>query len=566
MSTFGFGSDGVPENGDDTGPAFADGVVAAAGIAVYGAGSTDAAAARAALVDADVPAKLVAKDAALWGPDAEAEAKIRLGWVDTFRRSRELLPRLAELRTELADLDHVVLAGMGGSSLAPEVITRTLGVELTVLDTTDPAQIRAALADRLERTLVVVSSKSGGTVETDSHRRAYWQAFLDSGMSEAEVGRHFVMVTDPGSPLETTARELGAQVFLADSEVGGRYSALTAFGVVPSALAGVDVAELFDQAEDLLAALPEESGNPGLALGAALGAAAHAGRDKVALVSDGTGIVGLGDWAEQLIAESTGKDGKGILPVVIETPDSPGAHGTDVLTVTVGGAQPPFAVPGGGVRPDLAVNGPLGAQFLLWEFATAIAGRVIGIDPFNQPNVTESKNNTTRILAEGLPAESPSFAEGAIEVYGGGGDSLAAVLGALVDGIDPHGYLAVLAFLDRFGDARAEQARGLLATASGRPVTFGWGPRYLHSTGQYHKGGPQVGSFLQITGAVTEDLAIAGKPYTFGDLQAAQAAGDRKAMTDRGRPVVHLHLTDRAAGLDQLLRALASLPASKDSH
>ncbi|WP_203702256.1 glucose-6-phosphate isomerase [Asanoa iriomotensis] len=551
----------MPENGDDAGPAFADGVVAAAGIAVYGAGSADVAATRASLVGAGVPAKLVDKDATLWGPDAEAEAKIRLGWVDTFRRSRELLPRLAELRTELADLDHVVLAGMGGSSLAPEVITRTLGVELTVLDTTDPAQIRAALADRLERTLVVVSSKSGGTVETDSHRRAYWQAFVDSGMSEAEAGRHFVVVTDPGSPLETTGHEMGAQVFLADSDVGGRYSALTAFGVVPSALAGVDVAELLDQAEELLPALSEESGNPGLALGAALGAAALAGRDKVALVSDGTGIVGLGDWAEQLIAESTGKDGKGILPVVIETPDSPGAHGGDVVTVTVGGAQPPAGVPGGGVRPDVAVNGPLGAQFLAWEFATAVAGRVIGIDPFNQPNVTESKNNTTRILAEGLPDESPAFTEGAIEVHGGSGDSLAAVLGGLVDGIDSHGYLAVLAFLDRVGDARAEQSRALLATAAGRPVTFGWGPRYLHSTGQYHKGGPQVGSFLQITGAVAVDLPIPGKPYGFAELQAAQAAGDRKAMTDRGRPVVRLHLTDRAEGIDQLLRALASLPA-----
>jgi hypothetical protein len=453
---------------------------------------------------------------------------------------------------------------MGGSSLAPEVITRTLGVELTVLDTTDPGQIRAALADRLERTLLVLSSKSGGTVETDSHRRAYWQAFLDAGMSESEAARHFVVVTDPGSPLETTGGELGAQVFLADSEVGGRYSALTAFGVVPSALAGVDVAELLDQAEELLPALSEESGNPGLALGAALGAAVAGGRDKVALISDGTGIVGLGDWAEQLIAESTGKDGKGILPVVIETPDSPGAHGRDVVTVTVGGAHSPSGVPGGGVRPDVAVNGPLGAQFLVWEFATAIAGRVIGIDPFNQPNVTESKNNTTRILAEGLPAESPAFTEGAIEVYGGSGDNLATVLGALVDGIDPHGYLAVLAFLDRLADARAEQARALLATAAGRPVTFGWGPRYLHSTGQYHKGGPQVGSFLQVTGAVVDDLAVPGKPYSFAELQAAQAAGDRKAMTDRGRPVVRLHLTDRAAGVDELLRALSGLPARQD--
>jgi hypothetical protein len=216
-------------------------------------------------------------------------------------------------------------------------------------------------------------------------------------------------------------------------------------------------------------------------------------------------------------------------------------------------------VPGGGARPDLSVNGPLGAQFLAWEYATAIAGRVLGIDPFNQPNVTESKTNTTRILAAGLPDESPSFTEDAIEVYGGEGADLRAVLGALIGGIADEGYLAVLAYLDRVGDTRAEEVRAKLAAASGRPVTFGWGPRYLHSTGQYHKGGPQVGSFLQITGAVTDDLPVPGKPYGFGELQAAQAAGDRQALSERGRPVVRLHLTDRAAGVAQLLAALDSL-------
>ena len=559
MTALGFGS-------DEPGPAAPDDtehdVEAAAGLAVYGADAVVAAApasVRAALVDDGVPAALVRKDPTLWGPDAEEEAKIRLGWVDTFRRSRELLPQLAELRDELGDLDHVVLAGMGGSSLAPEVITRTLGKPLTVLDTTDPAQIRKALNDRLDRTVVVVSSKSGGTVETDSHRRAYWQAFLDAGLSEAEAGRRFVIVTDPGSPLETTGREMGATVFLADPDVGGRYSALTAFGVVPSALAGVDVAELLDQAEELATALGNTADNPGLALGAALGAAATTGRDKVALVADGTGIVGLGDWAEQLLAESTGKHGVGILPVVVEAPDQPVAGTADVLRVTVGGAQPPAAVPGGGARPDLSVNGPLGAQFLAWEYATAIAGRVLGIDPFNQPNVTESKTNTTRILAAGLPDESPSFTEDAIEVYGAEGADLRAVLGALIGGIADEGYLAVLAYLDRVGDARAEEVRAKLAAASGRPVTFGWGPRYLHSTGQYHKGGPQVGSFLQITGAVTDDLPVPGKLYGFGELQAAQAAGDRQALSERGRPVVRLHLTDRAAGVAQLLAALDSL-------
>ncbi|TQJ23990.1 glucose-6-phosphate isomerase [Micromonospora sp. A202] len=541
-------------------------VEAAAGLAVYGADAVDKSApasTRDALVKAGVPGKLAGKDASLWGPDAEAEAKVRLGWVDTHQRSRELLAQLAELTAELADLDHVVLAGMGGSSLAPEVITRTLGRPLTVLDTTDPGQVRAALGDRLERTVVVVASKSGSTVETDSHRRAYWQAFLDAGMTEAEAGRHFVIVTDPGSPLEATATEMGAFTVLADPNVGGRYSALTAFGLVPSALAGVEVAELLDQADALAASLGADRDNPALALGAALGAAATLARDKIALVSDGTGIDGLGDWAEQLIAESTGKAGVGILPVVVESPQSPGASGADVLTVSYGGALAPGHMPGGGASPDVAVNGPLGAQFLAWEYATAVAGVVLGIDPFNQPNVTESKENTNKILASGLPAETPSFTEGAIEVYapqGAPGD-LAGVLRWLLDGLGDDGYLAVMAYLDRFADADMAKLRPLLAQAGGRPVTFGWGPRFLHSTGQYHKGGPQVGSYLQVTGAVAEDLAVPGKPYTFGELQAAQAAGDRQALAGRERPVLRLHLTDRAAGVAQLLDAAGDLRA-----
>lgn len=549
-------TDGVPE--------------AAAGLAVYGADAVDNAAAtsaRQALVAADVPQKLADKDATLWGPQAQAEAAIRLGWVDTFRHSRKLLPQLAELAEELRDLDHVVLAGMGGSSLAPEVITRTLGRPLTVLDTTDPGQVRAAIADRLERTVVVVASKSGSTVETDSHRRAYWQAFLDAGLSEAEAARRFVFVTDPGSPLAAVGEQQGSVVILADPNVGGRYSALTAFGLVPSALAGVEVAELLDQAEELAASLGQDKENPALALGAALGAAATNGRDKVALVSDGTGIDGLGDWAEQLLAESTGKSGVGILPVVVEAPDSPGVTGPDVLTVSYGGALPPGAVPGGGVRPDLAVNGPLGAQFLAWEYATAVAGVVLGIDPFNQPNVTESKENTNRILTAGAPVESPTFVDGAVQGYwsapgGAAPQDLPGALRLLLDGLGDDGYLAVMAYLDRFGDAAAAQVRPALAAVTGRPVTFGWGPRFLHSTGQYHKGGPQVGSFLQITGAVDEDLPVPGKPYSFGELQAAQAAGDREALTGRGRPLLRLHLTDRAAGVAQLLAAARGLGGS----
>ncbi len=539
-----------------------DDVEAAGGLAVHGAAAVPGAVElRQALVGAGVPGLLLAKDPTLWGPAAESEAKIRLGWIDTFRRGRELLPQLAELRTELADLTHVVLAGMGGSSLAPEVISRTLGVPLTVLDTTDPHQVAAALRDRLLETVVVVSSKSGSTVETDSHRRAYWQAFLDEGLSEAEAGRHFVIVTDPGSPLEATAREMNAAVVLADPDVGGRYSALTAFGLVPTALAGVDVAELLDQAETLYATLGEEKDNPSLALGTALGAAATQDRrDKIALIDDGTGITGLGDWAEQLIAESTGKNGRGILPVVVESPAAPGAIEEDVLTVTTGGSLGPDTVPGGGIVPHLAVNGPLGAQFLAWEYATAVAGRILGINPFDQPNVAESKDNTGLILATGLPSESPAFTEKGLQVFGQPRASLEDALRTFLGEIAPGGYLAVMAYLDRFGEADVAQIRALLARVSrGRSVTFGWGPRFLHSTGQYHKGGPQLGSFLQITGAVGVDLPVPGQPFTFGKLQAAQAAGDRQALAQRGRPLLHLHLTDRAAGAARLLAAARSL-------
>jgi Phosphoglucose isomerase len=537
-------------------------VESAAGLSVRGGDtSPGAAAARRGLLDASVPGLLAEKDPTLWGPSAEAEAEIRLGWIDTFRRSRDLLPRLAELREQLTGLNHVVLAGMGGSSLAPEVITRTLGIPLTVLDTTDPHQVRAALADRLDRTVVVVSSKSGSTVETDSHRRVYWQAFEDAGITD--IGKRFVIVTDPGSPLEKTGREMGAHVFLADPDVGGRYSALTAFGIVPAALAGVKVSELLDQAEEFSASIGVEDGdNPALALGAALGGAALAGRDKVALVDDGTGISGLGDWAEQLLAESTGKDGTGILPVVVEDPSAPGASGDDVLTVTIGGALAAQDYPAGGITPHVCVNGPLGGHFLAWETATALAGRLLGINPFDQPNVTESKENTKKILASGLPQQAPLFIEDTIEVYGeqvGGATTLADALSWLLAEAGPHGYLAVMAFLDRFGDAPVAGVRPLLARASGRPVTYGWAPRFLHSTGQYHKGGPQVGAFLQITGAVTDDLDIPGQPYTFGQLQAAQAAGDRQALSGRRRPLLWLHLTDRVAGAAQLLAVARNL-------
>ena len=505
----------------------------------------------------DLAAKLAGKDPTLWGAAAEPEAKVRLGWLDLPRTSRDLLPTLAELRQDLLDdgIDHVVLGGMGGSSLAPEVIARTAGVELTILDTTDPQQVSAALGSKLTRSVLVVSSKSGGTVETDSHRRAFTKALRDAGVEE--VGKHLVAVTDPGSSLEQTATDAGFRhVFLADPNVGGRYSALSAFGLVPTALAGVDVAPLLDDAAALGEQLGTAEHNPALELGLALGASWMLGRDKVVIADAGSGIVGFGDWAEQLIAESTGKDGKGLLPVVVESPGAPGTTGSDVALVLLGD---PDRASDAAQHAVASIQGPLGAQFLAWEYATAVVGWVLEINPFDQPNVQESKDNTNKILQSGLPDEPVTFTEGAVQVTvpaAAGVESLSAAVDWFAQQVPDGGYLAVMAYLDRERDASAADLRSLLAEKTGKATTFGWAPRFLHSTGQYHKGGPQLGAFLQITGTPAQDLPIDGKPFSFGELEAAQAAGDRQALAGRDRPLLHLHLTDRAAGLGQLLEAV----------
>lgn len=515
----------------------------------------------AALIAEGVPAALAARDPGLWGPAAAEEAAVRLGWLGAPRHSRTLLGSLSVLaeRAREDGLDHVVLAGMGGSSLAPEVISRTAGVPLTVLDTTDPHQVARALRDRLESTLVVVSSKSGSTIETDSHRRIYARAFAGLGLSPQHAARRFVIVTDPGSPLEKLAGEAGYHVVLADPNAGGRFSALTAFGLVPAALAGADVARLLDEADAAATALAAAPDNPGLALGAALGGYARAGHDKAVLADCGSGLTGFGDWAEQLIAESTGKDGRGILPVVVESEDAPGfSPGPDVHLVALGDPAGPV---------DTAVCGPLGAQFYVWEYAVAVAGRMLGINPFDQPDVAGSKRNTERLLAEAgdgpLPAGQPAFTDGAVEVHadtgviGGAGD-LAGVLDAVLWSLPESGYLAVMAYLDRAGDADVRRLRTALAARTTHPVTFGWGPRCLHSTGQYHKGGPPSGAFLQVTGALVEDVRVPGEPYTLGRLQLAQALGDLGALRQRGRPAVRLHLRDRPAGIAQLLAAAST--------
>ena len=520
------------------------------------------------LVADRVASRLFDRDATLWGEAAEPEASVRLGWVGLHRSSRPLLGEIAALREELREegVDHVALCGMGGSSLAPEVICATAGVELTVLDSSDPGQVAAALGDRLDRTVVVVSSKSGSTVETDSQRRAYVQAFTDAGLDPT---RRIVVVTDPGSPLDQQSRADGYRVVNADPNVGGRYSALTAFGLVPSGLAGADITGLLDDADavaDLLS--DDDEANPALRLGAVM-AGTDPLRDKLVLVDDGSGLPGFPDWAEQLIAESTGKDGTGVLPVVVGSNADPevALPPPDATVVRLSGDSDAEADEDGEQAPeggsDAVVSGPLGAQLLLWEAATAVAGRLLGINPFDQPDV-ESAKKAARSLLEGTPEQSePDAVDGPVEIRAlgpswlGGATTLDGAVEALLSQLDgSRGYLAVMAYLDRIAHAELADVRSTLAIRTKRPVTFGWGPRFLHSTGQFHKGGPRVGVFLQVTAEPTEDLPVPGRDFSFGGLIAAQAAGDARVLADLDRPVLRVHLRDVDAGLEALRKAL----------
>jgi glucose-6-phosphate isomerase len=497
------------------------------------------------LVQDKVASRIAAKDSTLWGEPAQEEAAVRLNWVGLHETSRPLLAEIDALRAELwgEGLDRVVLCGMGGSSLAPEVITRTFECDLVVLDSTAPSVVRRAVSTDLDRTVVVVSSKSGGTVETDSQRRAFVRAFTDAGIDPAS---RMVVVTDPGSPLSEMAEKDGyRRVFHADPHV----------------------ADLLDEADDVAAALAEDSpDNPALRLGAWL--AGGNGRDKALLADAGSGIVGFADWAEQLVAESTGKDGTGVLPVAVEGVGAPEVQqGADdaLLGLLVGPEQATAtsdsSVGSASQVPTARLTGCLGAHFLLWETATAVAGRLLGINPFDQPDV-ESAKQAARGLLDRQPEPEPArFTDGPVEVRGAddllaGIDTLPAAVDAVLDRLGDDGYVAVMAYLDPGQAADLTAVRESLAERCRRPVTFGWGPRFLHSTGQYHKGGPPQGVFVQVTGSFTEDVEIPDRPFTFGTLIAAQAAGDAQVLADHGRPVLRLHLTDLADGVRRLREVL----------
>lgn len=525
-----------------------------------------------AAVDAHVPtlvgelvaSRLTAADSTLWGTDAEHEASERLGWIQAVSASRPLAAQIVALRSELAEkgLNRIVLAGMGGSSLAPEVITRTVGVPLLILDSSAPGEVLAAIdgdteSDDLRRTVLVVSSKSGSTVETDSALRAFVAAFDDIGIDPAE---RIVVVTDPDSPLDRAARAAGYRVFAGDPATGGRYSALTAFGLVPAGLAGADVVEILDEAEaTLLEVAVDTADNPALILAAAM-AGTEPRKDKLALIPDGTHIRGLEDWIEQLVAESTGKEGTGILPVPM-LPVSPEVEDTppDLQRVRLVDDAGQFHMFEHHLD-EVLVSGSLGAQFVVWEYATAIAGRLLGINPFDQPDV-ESAKRAARGLLDARPATAPpAFTEGGVHVRATDPDltavgSVAATLDALWARIPANGYVSIQAYVNRRVLAQLSGLREMVAADSSRPTTFGWGPRFLHSTGQYHKGGPANGVFLQILERTDVDLEIPDRTFTFGQLLSAQAAGDAEVLAARGRPVVTITLTDPQADVLALFGA-----------
>ncbi|MES9540191.1 glucose-6-phosphate isomerase [Actinomadura sp. NPDC000600] len=522
------------------------------------------------LVSDGVPGSLASRSAKLWGPDAAPLAARRLGWLGLPETSRYLRDRLAGLAREVrsAGLDRVVLAASGGPALAAETICRTAGAELTVLDTTDPHEVSAALASGLDRTLVVVADDG---VEADALRRVFGRAFAEAGLEGADLAGRFVVVAEEGSDLQRTAQEAGHRFVTAESDVDGRFGALGARALAPAMLAGADAEPLLDEASRLAAVLRQPYDNPALALGAALASSALGARDKLVIADLGSGLDGFAAWAEQLVAGTMGKDGKGLLPVVVEGVDAAGFELTGDLRRVILGRRPDE--PGPGREAGVSVAGPLGAQFLLWEYAVAVACRVIGADPFAEPDTGESRESTAALLrseegaAPTVVHRPPELVEGAVEVHAPegvlrGAQTLTEALDTVLEDVEDGGYLALLAYLDRSGDAVAAGLRPLLAARGAKvrkhpvPVTFGWGPRYLHTAGQYHKGGPANGAFLQITGAVTRDVPVPGRPYTLGELQLAQAFGDLRVLRSLGRPAYRIHLRDRAEGLAQLAAAL----------
>jgi glucose-6-phosphate isomerase len=485
--------------------------------------------------------RIANKDASTWGSKASTEAAIRLNWVDLPESSQQLLPQIDEIAKRFASHSRVVLCGMGGSSLGPEVIALTYKKDIFIFDSTDPNYARHAIGTDLAHTLVVVSSKSGSTIETASQRALFQGQFESAGLNPAD---HVLFVTDPGSPLDIQVRSAGYAVINADPNVGGRFSVLSAFGLVPSALIGAPVDQILkDASAEKSAFLSDDQ----TILDVAYLLVTQA-QQYIAFTDAGSHVPGLSDWIEQLIAESTGKDGIGRLPIATE----------DSARARVGGS---FTVAFAGSGTDLIVEGPLGAHFIFWEWVTALMGAALKLDPFNQPNVTEAKEQTSSALTEWnnvVPTLTPACTDKSVEIFGDG-QSLKDALATFIEDVRDGGYIAIMAYLDRRDDVKVAELRAILAEKSARPTTFGWGPRFLHSTGQFHKGGQKNGSFLQITGETSTDYEIPGRDYSLRTLLFAQAIGDNRALATRKYPLLRLHLQNRKAGIDEILAAAKSL-------
>jgi len=511
------------------------------------------------------------KDASLWSadPSAQKEIRERLGWLQVADHMKERIPELTALKQELVSegFSQALLMGMGGSSLAPEVFRQTFGavkgaLDVHVLDTTDPAAI-LAVADQLNlaKTIFIVASKSGTTLETLSHYRYFWQ---ESGGK----GRQFLAITDPGSQLadEAQAKKF-RRTFLNPADIGGRYSALSYFGLVPAALGGVDLGGLLDQAANMVQACSPSvpvAENPGAWLGAVFAESAKAGRDKVTIVIP-KAVASFGIWAEQLIAESTGKQGSGLIPVADEPLGPPDVYGNDRLFVRLvlpgddaDAARFDALSKAGHPVVTLKLSDPLGigAEFFRWEYAIAVAGVSLQINVFDQPNVQEAKDLTKKVLSEGNP---PTVGEG-IRWSGQKGSTLNAAIETLLAQVKRGDYVALLAYVgpDAEHDAALGAIRLAIRDKHRVATTLGYGPRYLHSTGQLHKGGPNTGVFLQIVGDDPDDLPIPGETFTFGVLKQAQALGDFQALRNHGRRVLRVQMRDVAVGLSGIAQAVGA--------
>jgi len=538
--------------------------------------------------------RLFAGDAALWSGQDEAHW---IGWLGVVEAELDDLGPLHALRDEVKKegFTHAVLLGMGGSSLCPEVFKETFGrlpgfPELFVLDSTDPAQVKAVEEKvDLAKTLFIVSSKSGSTLEPNIFK-AYFFDRVKQVLGAEEAGSRFIAVTDPGSNLEKEAKADGFRhTFPGLTTIGGRYSALSNFGMVPAAVMGLEVEHLLDEAERMLVACAPgvpAAENPGLVLGTILGLAAQKGIDKLTLVAS-PGLHDLGAWLEQLIAESTGKEGKGIIPVDRERLGAPAVYGSDRLFAYLRLEGAPDAAQDAAVdalekagqpvvRIRVATTYDIAEEFVRWEIATAIAGSVMGINPFNQPDVEASKIATKALTSEyektgTLPAEAPFFTGEGVKLFAdeknsaslqkaaGASPSLVKLLKAHLDRVETGDYVGLLAYVPMTPahEEALQRPRHLVRDKKKVATCLGFGPRFLHSTGQGYKGGPNRGVFLQITCDDAKDLAVPGKPYTFGIVKAAQARGDFQVLAERGRRALRVHLgPDVAAGLAALSAAL----------